>query len=92
LEARLEDPAQEVKRLKRCINDVVSVVALPAMWAGSEPSPIVRMLVDVLLGLLDLDLVYALLRGANGEPLMEMVRLFSVWDAAPQPQEIAAAP
>ena len=79
-----------MKRLKRCINDVVSVVALPAMWAGSEPSPIVRTLVDVLLGLLDLDLVYALLKGANGEPLMEMVRLSSVWEAAPQPQEIGA--
>ena len=79
-----------MKRLKRCINDVVSVVALPAMWAGSEPSPIVRTLVDVLLSVLDLDLVYALLKGANGELPIEMVRVSSVWEAAPQPQEIGA--
>jgi PAS domain S-box-containing protein len=90
LEARLEDPAEEVKRLKRCVNDVVSVVALPAMWAGSEPSQIVRTLVDVLLGVLDPDLVYALLKGENGEPLIEMARFSSVWEVAPQPREIGA--
>ncbi|HEY6343436.1 MAG TPA: hypothetical protein VIY49_18220 [Bryobacteraceae bacterium] len=87
---RLEDPIQEVKRLKRCINDVVSVVALSAMWAGSEPSQVVRTLIDVLLGVLDLDLVYALLKDANGEPLIEMVRVSSVWEVAPQPQELGA--
>jgi formate hydrogenlyase transcriptional activator len=86
----IEDPAQEVKRLKRCINDVLSVVALPAMWAGSEPPQIVRTLVDVLLGVLDLDLVYALLKGANGEPLIEMARVSSVWERALQPQEVGA--
>jgi PAS domain S-box-containing protein len=90
LEARLEDPAQEVKRLNRCVNDVVSVVALPAMWAGSEPSQILRMLIDVLLGVLDLDLVYALLKGANGEPLIEMARVSSMWEVVPQPREIGA--
>jgi len=60
------------------------------MWAGSEPSQIVRTLVDVLLGVLDPDLVYALLKGASGEPLIEMVRVSSVWEIAPQPQEIGA--
>jgi formate hydrogenlyase transcriptional activator len=90
LEARLENPAQEVKRLKRCVNDVVSLVALPAMWAGSEPSQIVRTLVDVLLGVLGLDLVYALLKGTNGEPLIETVRVSSVWEVPPQREEIGA--
>lgn len=60
------------------------------MWADSEPSQIVRTLLDVLRGVLDPDLVYALLKGAGGEPLIEMVRFSSVWEVAPQPREIGA--
>ena len=37
-----ESPAEEIKRLRRCINDLVSVLALPATWTGSEPSRIVE--------------------------------------------------
>src|SRR5580698_11372110 len=32
MEVRLEDPAQEIKRLQRCINDLTSLIALPAIW------------------------------------------------------------
>jgi hypothetical protein len=58
MEVQLEHPAEEIKRLRRCINDLVSVLALPAMWSGGEPSQIVRTLLDVLPGMLRLDLVY----------------------------------
>ena len=34
--------------------------------------------------------LYALLKGTNGELPIEMVRVSSVWEAAPQPQEIGA--
>src|ERR1700675_4026115 len=54
MEVQLEDPAQEIKRLKRCINDLMSL-ALPAIWRGSEPSQIVQTLLDVLLRMLNLD-------------------------------------
>ena len=56
---RQEDTSGEIKRLKRCLNDLVSVLALPAMWSGSQPSQIVHTLLDALLGMLCLDLVYA---------------------------------
>jgi hypothetical protein len=49
MEAQIEDPALEIKRLQRCMNDLVSLLALPAIWRGSGPSQIVQTLLDVLL-------------------------------------------
>jgi PAS domain S-box-containing protein len=56
------DAASEVKRLQRCMNDLVSVLALPAVWSGSQPSRIVETFLDALLGMLELDFVYARVR------------------------------
>jgi hypothetical protein len=59
MEVQLEDAAQEIKRLRRCINDLTSLLALPAIWRGSEPWQIVQTLLDVLLRMLSLDFAYA---------------------------------
>ena len=70
MDVRQEDTSGEIKHLKRCLNDLVSLLALPAMWSGSQPSQIVRTLLDALLGMLCLDLVYARLQEpAGGEPI-----------------------
>jgi len=67
---RQTNTPKEIKRLKRCLNDLVSVLALPAMWSGSQPSQIVHTLLDALLGMLCLDLVYARVQDpAGGEPI-----------------------
>src|SRR5712672_4008477 len=58
MKVQLEHPADEIKRLQRCINDLVSLLALPAMWSGSTPCDIVHTLLDSLLRMLDLDFVY----------------------------------
>ena len=29
----------ENKQLQRCVNDLVSIMALPAMWVGRDPLP-----------------------------------------------------
>ena len=55
----MEPTADEIKRLQGCINDLISVLALPAIWSGHEPSQIVSTLLDVLLGMLRLDFAYA---------------------------------
>ncbi len=68
------DVAEEIKRLERCINDLVSLFALPAMWSGGEPSQIVDTLLDALLRMLQLDLVYVRLKGSDGQAPIEMVR------------------
>lgn len=49
-----ELPVNEIKRLQRCNNDLVSILALPAIWTGGEPSQIVHTLLDALLGMLGL--------------------------------------
>jgi PAS domain S-box-containing protein len=58
MQVQLEHPADEIKRLQRCINDLVSLLALPAMWSGGKPGDIVHTLLDSLLRMLDLDFVY----------------------------------
>jgi len=58
MKVQLEHPADEIKRLQRCINELVSLLALPAMWSGSTSSDIVQTLLDSLVRMLDLDLVY----------------------------------
>ena len=83
----LEDPAQEVKRLQRCMNDLISVLALPATWIGSEPSRIVGDLLDGLLNMLNLDFIYARLGLSTGEAL-EFLRVSSTWEVMPQEQEV----
>jgi len=75
MEVQLEDPAQEIKRLQRCINDLTSLLALPGIWRGSEPSQIVQTLLDVLLRMLTLDFAYARLSDAFGVVPVEILRV-----------------
>jgi signal transduction histidine kinase len=70
-----EQPVGEIRRLQRCINDLISVLALPAIWIGNEPDQIVRTVLDALLGMLRLDFVYVRLQDPAGEALIEMVRI-----------------
>jgi signal transduction histidine kinase len=74
MEMQVEHPAEEIKRLQRCMNDLLSVLALPAMWSGAEPSQIVHTLLDALLGMLHLDFVYVRLQDPGGEAPIEMAR------------------
>jgi len=48
MEAQVEQAANEIKRLKACINNLISVQALPAIWRGGQPSQIVGALLDML--------------------------------------------
>ena len=81
----------EVKRLEGCINDMISVLALPALWTGREPSHVVSTLLEALLGMLRLDFAYARLSAATGSPAIEVVRSAArpEWDA--RPAEVGAA-
>src|SRR2546429_7585555 len=58
MKVQLEHPADEIKRLQRCINDLISLLALPAMWSGSKPGDLVHTLLDSLQRMLVLDFVY----------------------------------
>ncbi len=63
------DSAEELKYLQRCMSDLVSVLALPAVWSGQEPRKIVTTFHDALMATLNLDFLYTRVRiEANGEP------------------------
>src|SRR5215469_14899585 len=66
--------ANDIKRLQGCINDLISVLALPAMWTGQDPEKIVSTLLDVLVGMLRLDFAYVRLNHPAGGDLIELVR------------------
>jgi PAS domain S-box-containing protein len=82
-----EAPVDEIKRLRRCLNDLVSVLALPAMWSGREPAQIVDRLLDSLLGMLQLDLVYVRVNN----PAIEVARVAPSQDRMPRPEQLCQA-
>src|ERR1700728_3776903 len=82
------DLAEEIKRLQRCVNDLISVLALPAMWSGGEPSQIVHPLLDALLLMRELDFVYVRLKETGGQAPIEMVRFAQSQKYKAQPHEI----
>jgi C4-dicarboxylate-specific signal transduction histidine kinase len=82
---------REIKRLQGCINDLIAIVALPAMWSGHDASEILSALVGVLVRTLHLDLVYTQAAGAGGGPPIEAVRLAEPHTHDVEPQEIGRA-
>jgi PAS domain S-box-containing protein len=73
--AASESPAEEVTRLRGCLNDLVSMMALPALSTGGEPSQILSTLLDALLGTLRLAFVFVRLNDPEGGPSIEMMRV-----------------
>jgi len=66
--------ADDAKLLERCINDLIVVMALPAMWTVRDPSKIAETLLDVLVRMLRLDFAYVILRESVAETVIERVR------------------
>src|SRR5438128_1441685 len=91
MEAEMAQAADEIKRLKACLNDLISVQALPAIWSGGKPSQIVSALLDMLLKMLSLDFAYARLKDSTGGPSLEMARLAQDRNLTTAPQMIGRA-
>jgi len=72
---QLEPPDEDFKSFRRCIDDLGSILTLPALWNGGGPAQIVRTLLDALLDLLSLEFVYVRLKNRDGEVPIEMVRV-----------------
>src|SRR5205807_8623180 len=90
MQVQLEHPAGEIKRLQRSINDLVSLLALPAMWSGSKPSDIVHTLLDSLLRMLDLDFVYVSLTDLIDAAPSETVTVAQSQEQMFRPRELCA--
>jgi PAS domain S-box-containing protein len=93
--AQVENFAEEIKRLRRCNSELVSILALPAMWSSGDPLQIVHTLVDALLGMFGLDFVYVRLTESVGNAPIETIRVAStakeLRKTLPRPQEISEA-
>src|SRR6266446_4875885 len=84
----MEETADVIRRLQGCINDLISVLAIPALWRGQESAQIVSTLLDVLVGMLRLDFASARLQDPVGGAPIEMARLAHSRHLTAQPQEI----
>src|SRR5215469_16109491 len=69
----MDATANLTKRLQGCVNDLISLLAFPAMWSGRDPAEIVGMLLDVLVRMLRLEFAYVRLNDRGGG-LIEMAR------------------
>lgn len=70
----MEQTVDEVTYLKACVNNLISLLALPAIWTGGEEQQILTALLDALQGMLRLDFVYVELEGRDGRAPIEMIR------------------
>jgi PAS domain S-box-containing protein len=85
-----EERVDEVRHLRGCINDLVSLLALPAMWSDHKPPQIIETLLDTLVGILRLDFIYARLNDEAAAQPIELVRL-AQYQPAIEPQEVGRA-
>ena len=91
MEVQPELASGEIKHLQRCINDLVSLLALPAIWSGGDPSHVFHTLLNALLRMLRLDLVSVRLKGPVGEAPVEIVRFANLRGPMPPAHEIFEA-
>jgi PAS domain S-box-containing protein len=91
MDVQYEQAAREIKRLQRCINDLVSLLALPGIWTVSNPSQILHTLLDALMRMLSLDLISVRLNNPVSEAPVEIVRLAEPRGPMPSTHEICEA-
>ncbi|MFN7996644.1 MAG: PAS domain-containing protein [Bryobacteraceae bacterium] len=89
MEAERQDAGEEAARLRRCLNDLVSIMALPALWAGGEPQQIAGTLLDALAGMLQLTFAFVRLNDPDGGPSIEMARVAEPVAGMARQREIA---
>src|ERR1044072_9358378 len=87
----MEDRSEEIRRLEGCINDLVSLLALPAIWRGRGAPQVVDTLLDALLSMLRLDFAYVRLNLSAGGSPVEAVRIAQRPASIPKPEEIGRA-
>src|SRR5262244_719158 len=71
----MEETVDQITQLKACVNNLTSLLALPAIWTGHDPSRVTTTLLDVIVEMLDLDFAYVRVRNVAGGSPMEEIRL-----------------
>jgi PAS domain S-box-containing protein len=75
VESDLRRALDEISRLQGCLNDLISVQALPAIWSGLGTAEIVNTLLDALIRMLHLDFACARVNASVDGPRFEAARL-----------------
>lgn len=83
--------SQDIRRLQGCINDLVSLLALPAIWTGSDAAQVLGILLDVLSRMLGLNFAYARLNASANAAPVETCRFADRRDSIPDPQHVGRA-
>ncbi len=91
MDVQYEQDAGEIKRLQRCINDLVCLLALPALWSGGDISQVLDTLLNTLMRMLRLDLVSVRLNLSVVETPIEIVRVAQSFGPMPPAHEICEA-
>jgi hypothetical protein len=91
MEVQSELASGEVKHLQRCINDLISLLGLPAIWRDGDPPQLLHSLLDALIRLLHLDLVSVSLTDEVDEAPVEIVRFAEQRTPMPSAHEICEA-
>ncbi|HLF97326.1 MAG TPA: sigma 54-interacting transcriptional regulator [Methylococcaceae bacterium] len=87
----MPDRIEDIRRLQGCLNDLVGLLALPALWNGREPEEALRVLLDVLLRMLPLEFAYARLNAMGDGPALEICRVADRRDCPLPAQELGRA-
>src|ERR1700691_2294435 len=91
MEAQPDLASGEVKHLQRCINYLIVLLALAAIWSGADPSQVLHTLLDALMRMLRLDLASVRLTDPVGEAPIEIVRIAARRGPIPSVHEICEA-
>jgi PAS domain S-box-containing protein len=91
MEAPLESPAEEIRRLRGCLNDLVRIATLPVLSTGGEPSRIAGSLLDALVGMLHLSFAFVQLNDPDGGPSLDMTRVAEPSEGSTGAREIGEA-
>jgi transcriptional regulator with GAF, ATPase, and Fis domain len=75
LDVDVADTTDTILRLERGLNDLASILSLPAMWAGRDSSEVARTLLEALVRLLQLDFAYMRLEEPSDQIRAEWARL-----------------
>ena len=73
--AHRPEPLDEIWRLRGCISDLVSLMALPTLWRNGDAAMVGGVLADVLLRMMKLDFVYVRLNAPAGAAPVELLRV-----------------
>ncbi|MGH8588535.1 MAG: hypothetical protein ACREXX_04090 [Gammaproteobacteria bacterium] len=88
----MDEHRSEIRRLRACNNDLVSLLALPALWSGREPLHIIGTLLDAVLRMLALEFAYARIDGTlDSRAPIELARLARGRADAAQSQDVGRA-